>query len=151
MGNLDAKRDWGHAKDYVVMQWMMLQQKEPEDFVIATGRMETVRKFIEISAKKIGWNKDKNSPAIIWEGQGINEIGRRADNNKIVVKIDPRYFRPTEVDQLLGDPRKAFEKLGWEPKISLEELISEMIESDLREAKKDLLLKSKGFDNNGFV
>ena len=138
MGNLDAKRDWGHAKDYVVMQWMMLQQKEPEDFVIATGRMETVRKFIEISAKKIGWNKDKNSPAIIWEGQGINEIGRRADNNKIVVKIDPRYFRPTEVDILVGDSSKAYRDLKWKPKIKFKELVKIMVDADFEKEKNKL-------------
>ena len=145
MGNLDAKRDWGHARDYVLMQWLMLQQDKPEDFVIATGRMESVRKFIEISAAKIGWNKDKNSPAILWEGEGINEIGRRADTNEIVVKINPRYFRPTEVDQLLGSSKKAHEKLGWVPKITLEELISEMISHDKEEARKESILKKKGF------
>ena len=127
------------------MQWLMLQQDKPEDFVIATGRMESVRKFIEISAEKIGWNKDKNSPAIIWEGEGMNEMGRRADTNEIVVRINPRYFRPTEVDQLLGSSRKAHEKLGWEPKITLEELISEMISHDKEEARKDSILKKKGF------
>ena len=145
MGNLDAKRDWGHTRDYVLMQWMMLQQDKPEDFVIATGRMESVRNFIEISAKKIGWSKDKNSPAIIWEGEGINEIGRRADTNEIVVKINPRYFRPTEVDQLLGSSSKAKENLGWIPKITLEELISEMISHDKQEALKESILKKKGF------
>ena len=145
MGNLDAKRDWGHAKDYVSMQWLMLQQKIPEDFVIASGRMEKVRTFIEISARKLGWSKNKNSPSIIWEGEGINEIGRRGDNNDVVVKIDPRYFRPTDVEQLLGDPKKAYEKLGWEPKIKLEELIEEMISVDIIEAEKESLLKSRGF------
>ena len=105
MGNLDAKRDWGHAKDYVEMQWLMLQQDEPEDFVIATGRMETVRKFIEISIK-LNWQDDKNQPGIIWE-EGINEVGKRADTKEIVIRIDPKYFRPTEVDQLLGDSTKA--------------------------------------------
>ena len=123
MGNLDSKRDWGHAKDYVKMQWLMLQQKEPEDFVIATGRMETVRHFIELCAENLGWNSSKTKKAIIWEGEGINEIGRRADTGEIVIRIDPRYFRPTEVDQLLGDPQKAFNKLGWKPSISLEIMI----------------------------
>ncbi len=148
MGNLDAKRDWGHAKDYVEMQWLMLQQELPEDFVIATGRMETVRKFIEICAKKLNWVSNNNGPGIVWEGEGINEIGRRADNNKVVIRIDPKYFRPTEVDKLLGDPTKAYKKLGWAPKTTLEELISEMLESDLEEAKKEAYLKEKGFKVN---
>ena len=145
LGNLDAKRDWGHAIDYVEMQWLMLQQEEPQDFVIATGRTEKVRRFVELSAKKLGWNKKNEGPSILWEGDGINEIGRRADNRKIVIKIDPRYFRPTEVDSLLGDPTKARNKLGWVPKISLEELINEMINNDLEEAKKELILKKEGF------
>ena len=123
-------RDWGHAKDYVKMQWLMLQQDEPDDFVIATGRMETVRKFIEICAIKLGWSKDTNEKGIIWEGKGVDEIGRRSDNNEIVVRIDKRYFRPTEVDELVGDSTKGFSKLGWVPEISLEEMIEEMILSD---------------------
>ena len=130
--NLDAKRDWGHAKDYVEMQWLMLQQDEPEDYVISTGRCETVRKFIEICAKKLGWLNSSEEDAIKWEGEGINEVGRRADNNEIIIRIDKRYFRPTEVEQLIGNPQKAKEKLGWAPKTSLEELISEMIEEDLK-------------------
>ncbi len=145
MGNINSKRDWGHAKDYVYMQWLMLQQSEPEDYVISTGRMVTVRKFIELSAKKLGWNKDKNQDAIIWEGEGINEIGRRSDTNEIVIKIDPRYFRPTEVDELLGDSSKASKKLNWEPKISLDELIEEMITHDTDEAQKEAMLKNKGY------
>ncbi len=145
MGNIDAKRDWGHAKDYVEMQWLMLQQKIPEDFVIATGRMETVRKFIEISAEKLNWNPTDGGPAIIWEGTGINEVGRRADTKKIVIKIDPRYFRPCEVEQLLGDPKKAFKKLNWTPKLTLESLIEEMIEADKEEALKESLLRKEGF------
>ena len=144
MGNLNSKRDWGHAKDYVYMQWLMLQQEKPEDFVIATGRMITVRSFIELSANKLGWNKNSKR-GIIWEGTGLNEIGRRADNGEIVVRIDPNYFRPTEVDELLGDASKARQKLNWEPTISLEEMISEMINNDLEEAKKESLLKNKGF------
>tara|TARA_B100000941_G_C28484006_1_gene543895 strand:- start:527 stop:1672 length:1146 start_codon:yes stop_codon:yes gene_type:complete len=145
VGNLDAKRDWGHARDYVEMQWLMLQQEEPEDFVIATGRMETVRKFVEISAEKIGWNNGLKSPPIIWEGEGVNEIGRRPDTNEIVIRVDARYFRPTEVEQLLGNPKKAFEKLGWMPKTKLEELISEMIEFDKEEARKEFVLIKEGF------
>ena len=137
MGNIDSKRDWGHAKDYVAMQWLMLQQEKPEDYVIATGRTATVREFIEISAMKLGWSKYKGGPGIIWEGRGIEEIGRRADTNQIVIKIDPRYFRPTEVDLLLGDPSKSFKELGWVPKTTLEELIEEMIQNDLKEARKE--------------
>ena len=124
MGNLDSLRDWGHAKDYVEMQWLMLQQEKPDDFVIATGKQESVRNFIELCAKKIGWE------GIIWEGSGINEVGRRMDNKEIIIKIDPRYYRPAEVQNLLGDASKAKEKLGWEPKISLDEMISEMIYED---------------------
>ena len=139
MGNLDSKRDWGHAEDYVKMQWLMLQQEKPEDFVIATGRMETVRNFIEISAKYLKWNKGKGGPAIIWEGEGINEIGRRADTNEIIVKVDKRYFRPSEVDQLLGDASKAKNKLGWVSSTTLEELVKEMIYNDLLEAKKEAI------------
>ena len=145
LGNLDAKRDWGHAKDYVEMQWRMLQQPEPKDYVIASGRTETVRKFVELCSNSLGWNKDKNSYGIIWEGKGINEVGRRSDNGKIVIRVDSRYFRPTEVDFLLGDSSKAFKELGWKPKTSLEEIISEMITNDNYEAKKDLILKNKGF------
>ncbi len=151
MGNLDAKRDWGHAKDYVEMQWLMLQQDRPEDFVISTGRTETVRSFIEITARALGWdNKGKCKP-IIWEGEGEFEFGRRGDNNEIVVKIDPRYFRPTEVDLLLGDSTKALKKLGWSPKITLEEMIKEMVEKDQEEALKESLLKKEGFNINSSI
>ena len=139
MGNLDSKRDWGHAQDYVKMQWLMLQQEKPEDFVIATGRMETVRNFIEISAKYLKWNKEKDGPAIIWEGEGIDEVGRRADTYEIIVKVDKRYFRPSEVDQLLGDASKAKNKLGWVSSTSLEQLVKEMIYNDLVEAKKEAI------------
>ena len=145
LGNLDSKRDWGHAKDYVEMQWMMLQQKIPKDYVIATGRTETVRKFVELSAIELGWNNKKSSPGIVWEGEGLNEIGRRSDNGQIVVRIDSRYFRPTEVNSLLGDSSKASREIGWSPKTTLEELVSEMIKKDSNEAKKELILKNKGF------
>ena len=148
LGNLDSKRDWGHAKDYVIMQWLMLQQDKPEDFVIASGRMETVRRFVEISAKFLNWNTDPSEPAIIWKGEGLNEVGIRADNNKIVVRIDPRYFRPTEVNELLGDASKAKKKLGWKPKITLETLVEEMINSDKQDALRESLLKEKGFKVN---
>ena len=132
LGNIDAKRDWGHAKDYVEMQWMMLQIERPEDFVIATGRMETVRRFCELTANNLGWNKGAAS-GIIWENKGINEVGRRADNGEIVIKIDPRYYRPTEVQELLGDATKAKNILNWEPKITLEYLVEEMVEEELKE------------------
>ncbi len=139
MGNLNAKRDWGHAKDYVEMQWRMLQQENPDDYVIATGRQESVRRFIELAANELGWG------GIIWEGEGINELGRRPDNGEIVIKIDPKYFRPTEVDSLLGDAKKAKDKLGWEAKITLEELVADMISFDLKEAAKESLLLNKEF------
>ena len=142
IGNLDAKRDWGHAKDYVELQWKILQQDNPEDFVISTGRQESVRRFIELSAEKLGWG------GIEWEGKGLNEIGRRCDTNKVVVRVDKRYFRPTEVDSLLGDSSKAREKLGWKPKISLEELVSEMIENDEKIALQKSILKQYGFNIN---
>tara|TARA_B100001248_G_scaffold250935_1_gene225533 strand:- start:49 stop:1167 length:1119 start_codon:yes stop_codon:yes gene_type:complete len=145
LGNINSKRDWGHAKDYVYMQWLMLQQDKPEDFVISTGKMLSVRKFIELCAIKLGWNKNKQNNGIIWEGEGLNEIGKRADNGEIVIRIDPRYFRPTEVDELLGDSTKARKKLNWQPKISTEELISEMIDEDCKESKKESILKNKGF------
>ena len=151
MGNLNSKRDWGHAKDYVRMQWLMLQQEQAEDFVIATGRMETVRKFIEICSLKLGWNKKPQEPGILWEGKGNEEIGRRSDTNEIVIRIDPRYFRPTEVDQLLGDSQKGFSKLGWIPKITLEEMIEEMIEFDLQKAKEESFLLEKGFRVNSSI
>ena len=151
MGNLDALRDWGHARDYVEMQWRMLQQKNPEDFVIATGRQETVRRFIELAAKEIGWAKGEDSQGILWEGEGINEVGYRADTKEVVIKIDPRYFRPSEVQTLLGDPTKAKLKLGWVPTTTLEELVQEMISHDKKEALKESILKKKGFQVIGSI
>ena len=150
LGNLEAKRDWGHAKDYVEMQWMMLQQKKPNDYVISTGRTETVRKFIELCSIKLGWG-GVNSSGIIWDGDGINEVGIRADTKKIVIRIDQRYFRPSEVDQLLGDSSKAKKELGWEPKLSLEDIISEMIINDTEEAKKELILRKEGFNSTNSI
>lgn len=137
LGNLDAKRDWGHAKDFVEMQWMMLQQEKPEDFVIATGEQYSVREFVETAAAEIDIK-------LTWEGQGIDEIGRDAAGN-IVVRVDARYFRPTEVETLLGDPSKAKQKLGWEPKTSFKELVVEMMREDLTSAKRDELIKQHGY------
>jgi len=139
MGNIDALRDWGHAKDYVRMQWLMLQQDQAEDFVIATGVQYSVRQFIEKTATTLGM-------ALRWEGIGVNEVGYW--NDKPIVKIDPRYFRPTEVETLLGDPSKAKEKLGWVPEITLDEMVAEMVAADLADAKKHALLKQHGYSVN---
>ncbi len=139
MGNLDSLRDWGHARDYVEMQWRMLQQEKPEDFVIATGRQESVRHFIELAASELGWGE------LRWQGEGLEETGQRADNGEVVVRIDPRYFRPAEVETLLGDPTRAKEKLGWTPTTTLEEMVAEMVAADLEDAKKEAYLKRKGF------
>jgi len=138
MGNIDAKRDWGHAKDYVYMQWLMLQQDEPDDFVIATGQQYSVRECIEMAASNVGIK-------IQWRGSGLDEQGYDTDTGKVIVEIDPRYFRPTEVDTLLGDPAKAKLKLGWQPKISFEEMIAEMAHTDLKEAEKDKYVLDKGY------
>ena len=139
LGNIDAKRDWGHAKDYVEIQWKILQEENPDDFVVATGRQESVRKFIELAAKELKWG------GIKWEGKGINEIGRRLDTNEIVIKIDQKYFRPCEVNSLVGDASKASKKLGWKPKITLEELVRDMIKNDMELSKKEYLLKNNGY------
>jgi GDPmannose 4,6-dehydratase len=139
MGNIDALRDWGHAKDYVRMQWMMLQQEQPEDFVIATGKQYSVRQFIEWTAEDLGIS-------LRWEGAGVDEVGYWSD--KPIVRIDTRYFRPTEVDTLLGDPTKAKEKLGWVPEIAAREMCREMVAEDLGQAKKNALLKANGFSVN---
>ncbi len=138
LGNLDALRDWGHARDYVEMQWLMLQQDEPDDYVIATGEQHSVREFVDTAARELGIS-------IRWEGEGIHEKGINAANGKTIVSVDPRYFRPTEVDALLGDPTKGKEKLGWSPKISFEDLVKEMVRADLEEAKKDELCQRAGF------
>ncbi len=139
MGNIDALRDWGHAKDYVRMQWMMLQQDKAEDFVIATGVQYSVRQFIEWTAEELG-------KTLRWEGEGVNEVGYW--NDKPIVKIDPRYFRPTEVETLLGDPSKAKQILGWVPEITAQEMCAEMIASDLAQAKQHALLKQHGYSVN---
>lgn len=139
IGNLDAKRDWGHAKDFVKMQWLMLQQEKAEDFVIATGKQYSVRDFITLAAKEL--NID-----ITFKGKGADEKGYNKKTGDLIVAVDPKYFRPTEVETLLGDPTKAKEKLGWTPKITLKELISEMVQHDLAEANKDHLCKTHGFE-----
>ena len=137
LGNMDALRDWGHAKDYVEMQWLMLQQDTAEDFVIATGVQYSVRDFVNAAAKELDMH-------ISWQGQGVNETGIDA-SGKIIVKVDPRYFRPTEVETLLGDPTKAKQKLGWTPKITFQELVSEMVQADYKSAQRDELVKQHGY------
>ncbi len=153
MGNLDSLRDWGHAKDYVRMQWLMLQQELPEDFVIATGVQYSVRQFIEMSAKKLGFS-------IAWSGQGVEEVGLvdqiapkvetercpALKSGMVIIRIDPRYFRPTEVETLLGDATKARNKLGWSPEITLIDMVAEMIESDLLDARRAVMLKKVGLE-----
>jgi GDPmannose 4,6-dehydratase len=139
MGNLDSLRDWGHAKDYIEMQWLMLQQEKPEDFVIATGIQASVRDFIELTSSHVGWGKIK------WIGTGVDEIGIRSDTGKTVIRIDPRYFRPAEVDTLLGDATNAHQKLGWKPRISLNEMVKEMVAKDKEDASKDAVLLREGF------
>lgn len=140
LGNLDAKRDWGHARDYVEAQWLILQHSEPEDFVVATGEQYTVREFVERSGALIGMD-------IQWDGSGVDEVGIDAKTGSPVVKIDARYFRPTEVETLLGDASKAKSLLGWEPKISFDELVAEMVESDLKLAERDALVRRSGFQS----
>jgi len=138
LGNMEAKRDWGHARDYVEMQWLMLQQKEPEDFTISTGVQYTVRDFVNIVAKELDMKLE-------WNGSGVDEVAIDIETGKTIIKVDSRYFRPTEVFTLLGDSTKARDKLGWAPKITLHELIKEMVEYDLNEAKRDNLCNQEGF------
>ena len=142
LGNLNALRDWGHAKDYVEMQWLMLQQEQPEDFVIATGVQYSVRDFVNIAAKELGI-------AMSWDGEGLTEKGFD-DTGKCIVSVDPRYFRPTEVETLLGDPSKAKEKLGWEPKITFGELVKEMVREDLKSAERDELMKRHSYYTSNY-
>ena len=138
LGNLNSRRDWGHAKDYVKMQWLMLQQDKPEDYVIATGKQYSVRDFVNVAAKELGME-------IHWKGVGLEEKGYLSSQDAPIVLVDPRYFRPTEVETLLGDPSKAREKLGWVPKISFEELVAEMVREDLKLAEKDEFVRRKGY------
>ena len=141
LGNLDAKRDWGHASDFVEGMWRMLQQDEPEDFVLATGVTTTIREFTERAFAEVGITLE-------WSGSGVDETGRDVKSGNIIVSIDPAYFRPTEVDLLIGDACKAREKLGWQPTCDLQQMIEEMIKADLEEARKDQLLQSGGFQTN---
>jgi len=138
LGNLDSKRDWGHARDYVEMQWLMLQQEKPQDFVIATGQQYSVREFVQRCAGLLELD-------LTWQGTGIDEKAFDAKGN-VVVAVDPRYFRPTEVETLLGDPGKAQRELGWTPRTSFEQLVQEMVESDLKAAQRDALVRKHGFD-----
>jgi GDPmannose 4,6-dehydratase len=142
LGNLDAKRDWGHARDYIEMQWLMLQQEQPDDFVIATGVQYSVRDFVNIAALELGIK-------ITWRGEGLNEKGFD-EAGECIVSVDPRYFRPAEVETLLGDASKAKEKLGWEPKISFNELVKEMVIEDLKATERDELIKFHGYKTNNF-
>lgn len=138
LGNLDSKRDWGHARDYVAAQWLVLQQPEPDDYVIATGEQFSVREFCELSFAEVGIR-------LRWKGWGIYEKGIDRDTNRCLVEVDPRYFRPTEVETLLGDSTKARERLGWKPEISFSSLVKEMVQEDLEEAKKDQVCQDHGF------
>ena len=137
LGNMDSLRDWGHARDYIEAQWLMLQQDKPEDFVIASGVQYSVRDFVDAAAKELGIR-------ITWQGKGVDETGTD-QNGRVIVKVDPRYFRPTEVETLLGDPTKAREKLGWTPKITFDELVAEMVREDLKSAERDELVKKHGY------
>ena len=137
MGNIDARRDWGHARDYIEMQWLMLQQEKPQDFVIATGQQYSVREFIERCAKLLELE-------LTWQGSGVEE--KATDKNgKVVIAIDPRYFRPTEVETLLGDASKAQRELGWTPRTSFDDLVKEMVDADLLSAQRDALVRKHGF------
>jgi GDPmannose 4,6-dehydratase len=138
LGNLNALRDWGHARDYVEMQWLMLQQQQPEDYVIATGEQHSVREFLEIAAREV-------DIAVRWEGSGVDEKGYDAATGKCIVAIDPRYFRPAEVETLLGDASKAKRNLGWSPRTTFAELVTEMMQEDLKSAQRDELVKQHGF------
>ena len=136
LGNLDSRRDWGHARDYVEMQWLMLQQDEPEDFVIATGVQYSVRDFVNAAAQELDMK-------IEWQGEGVDETG--SWDGKVIVRVDPRYFRPTEVETLLGDASRARDKLGWQPKITFEEMVAEMVREDLQSAERDEVVKKHGY------
>lgn len=143
LGNLNAKRDWGYAADYVDAMWLMLQQDKPDDFVIATGETHSVREFVEAAFARVGIGME-------WRGEGVDEKGLDKATGKILVEVDPRYFRPTEVELLLGDPTKAREKLGWQPKVTFKGLVEMMVDADLEEAKRDLFCQNEGFKVNQY-
>ena len=143
LGNMDSLRDWGHAKDYVRMQWMMLQQQQAEDFVIATGKQISVRRFVELSCAEA-------SITLRWSGTGVDEVGTDVATGKVIVRVDPKYFRPTEVETLLGDPSKAKQKLGWVPEITVEQLCQEMMGHDLEQARQDTVLREHGFQTKAY-
>ena len=143
LGNLDAKRDWGHARDYVEMMWLMLQQDSPDDYVIATGKQYSVRQFVEAAAAELGI-------PLRFEGQGLDEKAYHAQTGQCLVAVDPRYFRPTEVEPLLGDPTKAHTKLGWKPRITFDQMVSEMVKADLRDAERDNMCRNEGFKTFNF-
>lgn len=138
LGNMNSLRDWGHARDYVEMMWLMLQQPTPDDYVIATGEQHSVREFVDLAAKELGIS-------ITWQGEGVNEKGIDDETGKTIVEVDPRYFRPAEVETLLGDPSKAKNQLGWQPKTTFTQLVREMVVSDLKDAERDHLCERKGF------
>jgi GDPmannose 4,6-dehydratase len=143
LGNLDAKRDWGHAKDYVEAMWLMLQQEKPDDYVVATGQTHQVREFVELAFAEAGIE-------IEWQGSGVEEKGVDKRDGRILVEVDPRYFRPTEVDLLLGNPEKVKQKLGWEPKVTFGELVRVMVQADIEEARRDMLCQNEGFRVNRY-
>jgi GDPmannose 4,6-dehydratase len=138
LGNLDSRRDWGHARDYVRAQWLMLQQQVPEDFVIATGTQYSVRDFVATAGSLLDMQ-------IEWQGEGVDEVGIDASTGRTLIHVDPRYFRPTEVETLLGDPSKARKKLGWEAEVTFAELVEEMVDSDLEVANRDALVAKEGY------
>jgi GDPmannose 4,6-dehydratase len=138
LGNLDARRDWGHAKDYVEAQWLILQQDKPDDYVIATGEQHSVREFVEAAFEEVGIG-------ISWKGEGVDEKGCHSESGEVLVEVDKRYFRPTEVETLLGDPSKAKKELGWSPKVGFRELVAEMVREDLKEAERDQLCRREGY------
>ena len=142
LGNIDAKRDWGFAGDYVKAMWLILQQVEPDDYVIATGKTTAVRDFCNLAFREVGID-------LQWTGRGVEEKGIDKSTGKVLVEVDPKYFRPTEVDILVGDSSKAREKLGWEPEVSLEELVKMMVKADLKEAEHEQMCLREGFSING--
>ena len=142
LGNLDAKRDWGHAKDFVEAQWLMLQQDQPDDFVVATGEQHAVREFVELAGAHLGMH-------IVWQGKGLDEVGIDEKSGRILIRVDARYFRPTEVSTLLGDASKARDKLGWIPKISFKTLVEEMVQRDFQQVKHEIIMRAHDIPTYG--